>query len=225
MISVILLAAGSGKRMKLDKPKQFMMINNKPLISYALETFQKSKADEIVIVTNEDNVSLCKDIVNKYHFTKVKDVIVGGNERYDSVYNGLSAVNGRDDDIVLIHDSARANISLEVISSVVEEAGRSGAAIPAVPVKDTIKVVKDGVVVDTPLRSTLYQVQTPQGFKYNAIRSAYDKMHLSNDTSITDDSMVMEKYGDLKVKIVEGDYDNIKVTTPEDVSRITELLS
>ncbi len=225
MISVILLAAGNGKRMHIDVPKQFMKINDKPLICYALETFEQSKADEIVIVTNEDNVTLCRDIVTEYHFTKVKDVVVGGNERYDSVYNGLSAVNGGDDDIVLIHDSARANISLEVISSVIDEAANSGAAIPAVPVKDTIKVVSGGVVVDTPLRSTLYQVQTPQGFKFKAIKAAYDNMHLSNDTSITDDSMVMEKYGDLKVKIVEGDYDNIKVTTPEDVSRITELLS
>ena len=224
MISVILLAAGSGKRMKLDKPKQFMMINDKPLIYYALERFQKSDADEIVIVTNEEYISYCKELSHEYNITKVKKVVAGGDERYDSVYSGLNAVNGKADDIGLIRDSARANVKGHLISSVIDEARNKGAAIPALPVKDTIKVVKDGYVSDTPLRSTLYLVQTPQGFRYKDIYQAYNNMYQANDKTITDDSMVMERYGELKVSVVDGDYDNIKVTTPEDTVRITELL-
>ncbi len=225
MVSVILLAAGSGKRMNMNTPKQFMDVNGKPLIYYSLKRFSEAGVDEIVIVTGEEHIDFCKDLVERYGFDKVKSVVPGGDERYDSVYSGLKTVSCEGYDIVLIHDSARANISLNVINEVVNKTIEVGAAIPVVPVKDTIKRIDDEAnVVDTPPRSSLVAVQTPQGFTYADIDLAYVRMREAGDSSITDDSMVMEKYGELKVATVQGDYNNIKVTTPEDAESIVRLL-
>ncbi|MCR4716078.1 MAG: 2-C-methyl-D-erythritol 4-phosphate cytidylyltransferase [Lachnospiraceae bacterium] len=223
MVSAIILAAGKGSRMNSDIPKQFMKVNDKPVIYYCLKSFSKANVDEIVIVTSEEYISYCNELVAEYKIKNVKAVINGGKERYDSVFNGLRSVNGAEDDVILIHDAARANVSFALINSITKEVYKSGAAIPVVPVKDTIKIVEDGKVVNTPLRSSLNIVQTPQGFNYGAIFKAYMKMQTENHDGITDDSMVMEIYGDLPVKTVLGDYSNFKITTPEDIKQFMSL--
>lgn len=216
-IAAIVLAGGSGKRMKSDVPKQYMLLQDKPLIYYALKAFHDSPVDEIVcVVSAGDETYVTENIIKKESFSKVSHIVSGGKERYDSVYQGLLCLE--DCEIVLIHDGARPFISEKVIRANIEEVKKSGACITAVPVKDTIKVIaQDGTVQETPDRRNLWQVQTPQSFEYVKIREAYDRIRTERKDGITDDSMVAEHAG-VRVKVVMGDYDNIKITTPEDMT-------
>ncbi len=218
MVSVILLAAGSGKRMKSAVAKQFIEINDKPLLYYSLKTFDASVADEIIIVTRKEDIDYVKsEIVDKYGFSKVKNIVSGGKERFNSVSRGIKACNKKSN-LIMIHDSARPCVSNSMILDSISAARRYKACTVAMPVKDTIKVVdKDGFGVLTPDRSTLYQIQTPQTFDRGTLVEAYDRLRASGDTDITDDTMIVERYLDIKSKMVEGSYKNIKVTTPEDV--------
>lgn len=216
----IVLAAGSGKRMGSDCPKQYIELEGKPILYYCLKTFEDSFIDEIIIVTRENDIDyVSEEIVSKYDFHKVKKVIPGGKERYDSVYNGLVAIDD-EDSYVYIHDGARAFISNIILEKTRETVKEFGACLVCVPSKDTIKVSdEEGNVADTPRRSTLWCAQTPQVFKRSIILDAFNKMK-SDDNSvkeITDDASVVEMYSDIKVKIVEGEYTNIKITTPEDL--------
>lgn len=225
-ITAIVLAAGSGSRMKSKTKKQFMEIKGKQVIWYSLFEFEKSKVDEIILVTGKEDIDYCKkEIVEKYNLKKIKNVVAGGSERYESVYNGLKEVTGN---IVLIHDGARPLINNEIIERSIEGTIKSDACVVGVPVKDTIKRAnKEGYIIDTPNRSELWITQTPQSFKTDLVKMAYKKMkeelEKGNTTlNITDDAMVVEEFTTNQVRFVQGDYKNIKVTTPEDID-IAEL--
>ena len=225
-ITAIVLAAGSGSRMKSKTKKQFMEIKGKPVIWYSLFEFEKSRVDEIILVTGKEDIDYCKkEIVEKYNLKKIKNVVAGGSERYESVYNGLKEVTGN---IVLIHDGARPLINNEIIERSIEGTIKSDACVVGVPVKDTIKRAnKEGYIIDTPNRSELWITQTPQSFKTDLVKMAYKKMkeELENGNTtlnITDDAMVVEEFTTNQVRFVQGDYKNIKVTTPEDID-IAEL--
>lgn len=225
-ITAIVLAAGSGSRMKSKTKKQFMEIKGKPVIWYSLFEFEKSRVDEIILVTGKEDIDYCKkEIVEKYNLKKIKNVVAGESERYESVYNGLKEVTGN---IVLIHDGARPLINNEIIERSIEGTIKSDACVVGVPVKDTIKRAnKEGYIIDTPNRSELWITQTPQSFKTDLVKMAYKKMkeelEKGNTTlNITDDAMVVEEFTTNQVRFVQGDYKNIKVTTPEDID-IAEL--
>lgn len=225
-ITAIVLAAGSGSRMKSKTKKQFMEIKGKPVIWYSLFEFEKSRVDEIILVTGKEDIDYCKkEIVEKYNLKKIKNVVAGGSERYESVYNGLKEVTGN---IVLIHDGARPLINNEIIERSIEGTIKSDACVVGVPVKDTIKRAnKEGYIIDTPNRSELWITQTPQSFKTDLVKMAYKKMkeelEKGNTTlNITDDAMVVEEFTTNQVRFVQGDYKNIKVATPEDID-IAEL--
>ena len=220
--TAIVLAGGSGSRMGTKVAKQYIEIDGFPIIYYTLEAFENSMIDDIILVCRESDVSYCtEEIVKKYGFTKVSSVVVGGKERFDSVYEGLKAA--KNCDYVFIHDGARPCITDEVIERCFENVVECRACVAAVPVKDTIKISDEaGFVAQTPTRSTLWQIQTPQVFEYSLVKSAFDKMYENNQTDgITDDAMVVERFGDCRVKLVMGSYSNIKVTTPEDLRMIT----
>ena len=223
MVSVILLAAGKGSRMKSDKAKQFLEINGKPLLYYSLRTFDASIVDEIILVTRSGDIDYVREeIVEKYGFHKVKKIIPGGKERFNSVNKGLKVCDKRNK-IIMIHDCARPCVTNRMILDSISGARRYKAVTIAMPVKDTIKVVnEEGFGVETPDRRTLYQIQTPQTFDRKLLEEAYERLRLSGDTDITDDTMIVERYLDVSSKMIEGSYENIKVTTPEDIE-IAEL--
>ena len=219
MVSAIVLAAGKGSRMKSDKAKQFMEINGKPMLYYSLKVFDASVVDEIVLVTRSGDIDYVREeIVEKYGFQKVRRIVSGGKERFNSVNNGIKACDKRNK-IIMIHDAARPCISNRMILDSISAARRYKACTVAMPVKDTIKVVdEDGFAVDTPDRRTLYQIQTPQTFDRKTLEEAYERLRISGDTDITDDTMIVERYLDISSKMIEGSYENIKVTTPEDIA-------
>ena len=223
-ISASVLAAGSGSRMNSKIKKQYMLLKGKPVLWYSLFQFEKSDVDEIILVTSEEDVEFCKkEIVDKYHFSKITEIVSGGKERYNSVYNGLSKVTG---EIVLIHDGARPLINQDIINNCIEETRKSGACVAGVPVKDTIKIIgQDKIVENTPDRNTLWITQTPQAFQSNLVRNAYNKLINGKISNITDDAMVVEQFTDHKVRFVWGSYTNIKITTPEDIDMAELFLS
>lgn len=216
--AAIVLAAGQGKRMGSSIPKQFLAIGGRPVVYYSLKAFEEMEAvAEIVLVTGADCIEYCqKEIVEKYHLSKVKCVIPGGKERYDSVYEGLKMCGGCE--YVFIHDGARPFLDQRILSDCLTNVEQYKAAVTAVLTKDTIKVAtRDGFVESTPDRSTLWNIQTPQVFAYEMIRTAHETIRKGDMTGITDDSMIVESLGLAKVKLVNGSYDNIKITTPEDL--------
>ena len=239
-VIAIVLAGGRGSRMNSSIPKQFMNINDRPVIYYSLKTFQESDViDDIILVTGKNDIEYCKnEIVDKYNFTKVMDIVAGGAERYNSVYNGLKAVKKinerikkfsendvandnieKSEEYVMIHDGARACITDEIIQNCYTDVKNYKACVAAVPVKDTIKVTDDNeFAINTPDRSTLWQVQTPQTFEFKLVYEAYNKMIKDdNRGNITDDAMVVENYSNTKVKMSLSKYSNIKITTPDDI--------
>ncbi len=229
-IGAVVLAAGQGKRMDAGIAKQFMELKGKPLICHALEAFEKSPVDSIILVTGSESIDYCKnEIVRAYGFSKVTNVVPGGKERYDSVYEGLKAFrSGSVPDYVLIHDGARPLISGTVIKRVIEAVKQHPACVAGMPVKDTIKISNaDGFASDTPERRHLWQIQTPQAFRFDLILNAYERMMRLQEEKerITDDAMVVETMTPCLVKLVEGDYRNIKVTTPEDLLIAEAFLS
>lgn len=223
-ITAIVLAAGNGSRMNSRTKKQFMEIKGKPVIWYSLFAFEKSIVNQVILVTGKDDIEYCqRDIVEKYGFQKVDAVIAGGSERYESVYNGLKEVKG---DIVLIHDGARPMINNDIINRCIDGAKKYGACVAGMPVKDTVKIIKgNGVIESTPDRNMVWSTQTPQAFRYNLIKYAYDNMKKEQKNNVTDDAMVVEKFTEHEVRFVEGAYSNIKITTPEDIALAEVLIS
>ncbi len=224
----IILAGGKGNRMKSDIPKQYLPLCGKPVLYYSLATFERSGMDAMILVSGSEDIDYCeKEIIEKYHVDTVEQIVAGGTERYYSVYHGILAAqeiitdNGwqEEDTLVFIHDGARPCIDAETIARCEQDAIKTGACVAAVPVKDTIKVVDEQkYAINTPDRSTLWQIQTPQVFSYPLVRESYDKMIADADRgNITDDAMVVEQYSSHKVKVTMGTYQNIKVTTPEDM--------
>ncbi len=215
--TAIVLAAGSGKRMGQEVPKQYMNLGGVPLMVHCLKTFQESKVTQIVLVVAPGDVEKCRrDIIEKYHIDKCIDIVEGGDERYDSVYAGLQAV---EDGYVLIHDCARAFVTVDIIHRCMSAVALYESCVVGMPSKDTIKITDmHRKVLDTPERSNVWIVQTPQCFEYNLIRSAYDEIIPKADKTITDDAMIVELATDHDVHMIEGSYLNIKITTPEDVA-------
>ena len=222
MISAIVLAGGRGKRMNYHKSKQFIEIKGKPVLVYTLEKFIYNKSiDEVILVLPEDEVDYCKKEVLQKYSLKVDRIVIGGKERQDSVFNALEAME--EANIVLIHDGARPFISEKIIEEGIKYANIYGAAAPGVTPKDTIKIKnEDNISVDTPDRNTLVAVQTPQCFKYDEIYQCHRKIKEEN-AIVTDDTSVVERYGH-KVYLYEGDYTNIKITTPEDLILAERLI-
>lgn len=216
-VTAIILAGGKGKRMESRISKQYLKLNGNPILYYSLNTFENSIADEIILVVANGEEEYCKrEIVEYYNLKKVVKIVKGGKERYHSVYNGLGAVGQTD--IVMIHDGARPFITEDVIEKAARETIASQACVVGVKVKDTIKVSdKNNYIVDTPDRSSLWQVQTPQSFDYSGIVAAYEYILGCNTDNITDDAMVWEAYSEIPVKLIEGTYFNIKITTKEDM--------
>jgi 2-C-methyl-D-erythritol 4-phosphate cytidylyltransferase len=214
--TAIVLSAGRGSRMQTECPKQYLMVNGHPVISYTLRTFEQSPVDEIILVCAKQDISYCTSLVDTYGLQKVTQIVAGGKERYDSVYAGLLAAKGSS--YVLIHDGARPYVTTKLIRQMIEETKRHCACVAAVKVKDTIKVADaQGKVINTPPRDSLWQIQTPQAFTYDLILAAYEKAVAANDQELTDDAMVMERYGNVPVWLVESSYRNTKLTTPEDL--------
>ena len=223
--AVIILSAGVGKRMNSDVPKQYLLLENKPILYYTIRAFEESRIDDIVLVTGKGDEEYCqKEIVEKYGFQKVIRIVNGGKERYHSVYQGLNSFDINHYDYVFIHDGARPFVTNEIIENAFSELKENKACVVGVPVKDTIKVVdENGYVVDTPKRDLLYQVQTPQVFESGLIWEAYRRLInqeeelIQKGIKITDDAMVVETLMHCKVKVIQGAYNNIKITTPDDL--------
>ena len=228
MVNVALIVAGgSGTRMGGDTPKQFHLINEKPLLVYTIEAFNKHpEIDSIVVVTSKEYIQTVKDWLLKYDLKKLFKVVEGGKSRQDSVYNGLKVIDEffDEDDIVLIHDAARPLVSASIISENISACHHYDAVTTAIPTSDTIlKVNEYHTIEDIPNRDELYQCQTPQTFRLGVILSAHEMARNGEIDNVTDDTkLVMAVNKD--VFIVRGDKYNFKVTTPEDMLMLKALL-
>ena len=215
--TAIVLAGGTGKRMHSHIHKQYLELAGNPVLYYALKAFEESDVTDIVLVTGADEETYCqREIIEKYHISKVKAIVPGGAERYHSVYAGLCAADGAD--YVLIHDGARPFVNQDIIRRCMLEVPEYQACVVGMPVKDTIKIAdEEGYAKQTPDRKNVWMIQTPQTFSYALIYEAYEAMLKTEDTAITDDAMVLERIKGKKSKLIEGSYRNIKITTPEDL--------
>lgn len=230
--TAVVLAAGSGRRMHSDTAKQFMMLLGKPLIWYSLQAVEQSEIiDDCLLVTGESDIPFVREnIVKKYGFHKVTDVIAGGDERYVSVGNAMKYIaedrfpmsNG--DGYIFIHDGARPFLTEEILQNTYEAVREYGACVAAVPSKDTVKIADEqGFAVSTPDRRLVWNIQTPQVFETKLITAAYAKLERElpklnrQGVTVTDDASVVELFTDHRVKLALGAYENIKITTPEDI--------
>lgn len=217
-IFALVPAAGMGKRMGAGSNKQYLLLDGMPILAHTLRVFQEAPfIDGIYVVSPQPEIPFCRsEVVERYGISKVRAVVAGGSERQHSVMNGLKAMDeAGDDDLVLIHDGVRPFVPAEVLQNAAAAADEFGGAVVAVPSKDTIKVARDGVIAATPPREELWLAQTPQAFRYGLIREAYAAAAAEGFLG-TDDASLMERQG-LPVRVVMGDYRNIKITTPEDM--------
>lgn len=225
--AAVLLAAGQGRRMNNPIPKQYLLLKEKPVLYYSLKTLEESMLDEIILITNANDIEYCKnEIIDRYQFQKVKKIICGGKERYYSVYNGLNEL--KEVDYVWIHDGARPFLTNQMILDTFQAVQQYRACVIGMPVKDTIKIVNENKIIqETPPRETIWSVQTPQVFEFSLIKKAYDKFikEKKETLQITDDAMLVEQMTNCDVKLVQGDYHNIKITTPEDLTIAETFLS
>jgi len=215
-VKALIAAGGRGERIGGILPKQFVEIKKKPVLAYTVEKFEKCELiDEIILVVPEDYMSFCSyNMVDVGDFKKVKRILSGGKERQDSVYKGLLALP-KDTDIVIIHDGVRPFISTEKIGKSIEMCKKEKAVILALPVNDTVKRVDEDYIVTTLDREKLWIVQTPQTFEYKLILEAYKKA-IEDGFTGTDDSSLVERLG-FKVRVLQGESQNIKITSPEDL--------
>lgn len=217
-ITAVVVAAGKGLRLKSKTSKPLIKIGSQPLIIYSLNTLSNHPSiKSIIVVANRKNLLNIRSKIKEYRIGKIKDVVLGGEARKDSVANGLKAMDNRTD-LVLIHDGARPFIDKRMVSSAIKAAKRYKAAIVGIPVKATIKKVKSQksrvrIVDKTIDRDNVWEIQTPQVFKKDLILKAYKRF---GNADVTDDCQLVEKIG-VKVSVVLGNYKNIKVTTPEDL--------
>lgn len=246
-VAAIIVAAGAGKRMQTDTPKQYLLLDGKPILYHTLKAFEDSSVNTIILVVGENEIDFVKaNIVDHYCIRKVACIVEGGKERYHSVYKGLKAADRSD--YVLIHDGARPFITKDIIEEVIQKVVDSKACVVGVPVKDTIKFVdKKNYIVNTPDRSCLWSIQTPQAFSTELITKAYgilldrlvkaegiknssgyqnnsqadinnyNKEEQAKEINITDDAMVLEYTLNYPIQMISGSYRNIKITTPEDL--------
>jgi 2-C-methyl-D-erythritol 4-phosphate cytidylyltransferase len=217
-IVALIPAAGMGKRMGAGINKQYLLLDGKPIVARTIAVFEAAPfVDDIYVITPAAEIPYCREqVVERYGFTKVRAIVPGGAERQYSVLNGLRAIDAAaDDDVVLIHDGVRPFIPTAVLKHAAEVAAESDGALVAVPAKDTIKIVADGIIQETPPREQLWLAQTPQAFRYAVIRAAHE-IAAAEGFFGTDDAMLVERLGK-EIRIVMGDYRNIKITTPEDL--------
>lgn len=228
--TAVVLAAGSGSRMHSDVPKQYMNLAGKPVLWYSLDTIQRSDViDDCILVTGSEDLDYARrEIVEKYGFSKVDRVIEGGEERYLSVGNALRTVAKRSlaepEGYIFIHDGARPFLTEEMLERLAETVEEVHACVAATPSKDTVKIADDqAFAIQTPDRSTVWNVQTPQVFDAAVILTAYERLEArlgrlkEQGIVVTDDAGVVELFTEYKVKMVQGSYRNIKITTPEDM--------
>lgn len=230
--TAIVLSAGSGRRMNSDVAKQYMMLAGKPVIWYALNAVEQSEViDDCILVAGADDMEFVRnEIVEKYGFSKVDTVIAGGSERYLSVMNALRVIEGGDmklpnrDGYLFIHDGARPFLTEEMLLRLADNVEEYHACVAAMPSKDTVKIADDeGFALQTPDRRAVWSVQTPQVFDTRLVLEAYERLGgrlqriREQGIAITDDAGVVELFTDCRVKMVEGSYQNIKITTPEDM--------
>ena len=217
MNTAIVLAAGKGTRMNAGMNKQFMLINDRPLLAQTLAAFQSCNAiDSIILVAGREELKTCKEqILDVYGFDKVDKLVSGGSERQQSVYNGILELED-DCSIVVIHDGARPILPEGIIEKCIDGAKIYGAVSAGMPAKETIKILnEEGFVQYTPERGKVWVTQTPQAFKRDIIEKAHETANIKG-ISGTDDAFLVECMG-IKVKMLEGSYENIKITTPEDI--------
>ena len=226
--TILIPAAGTGRRMGSSIKKQYFELAGRPILAHTLTLFENHPlVENIYLIVPAADISYCQQqIVDRYGFSKVQRVIAGGSERQDSVRNGLEALarDGFDQSKrpILIHDGARPLFDCKRLSTLIEIVGETGACTIGVPVKDTIKDVENSTITGSPDRSRLWQAQTPQGFQYHLIREAFDRAD-EDGFIATDDASLLERLG-YPVQMLEGDYRNIKVTTPEDILIAVALL-
>ncbi|MFZ4454367.1 2-C-methyl-D-erythritol 4-phosphate cytidylyltransferase [Salibacterium aidingense] len=214
--TVVIPAAGQGKRMKAGHNKQFLMLEDRPLIIHTVSIFENDPwCGKIIVVANDYETGPMADLFQEWHISKVDSIVTGGEERQDSVFEGLKKAEGSESTIVLIHDGARPFVTVEHIHELAEKAAEEGAAVIGLRMKDTVKRVAEGKVTETIERSSIWSVQTPQAFQFPVVFEAYQKAALEKFRG-TDDTSLVERM-DVPVHIVEGGYDNIKLTTPEDM--------
>lgn len=232
--TAIVLSAGQGKRMGASVQKQYIELQGKPIIYYTLSVFQKSDIiDDIILVVGKGQINYVQEeIVQKYHFTKVKTIVEGGHERYASVWQGLKAreydkyYENIQDGYVFIHDGARPFVDEEMLERAYDTVRKYKACVAGVPSKDTIKLIdEEQFAVTTPERKYVWAVQTPQVFEKTLIFEAYARLMEEECVHVTDDAMVVEQMMHLPVKLFEGSYENIKITTPEDLDIARIFLS
>ena len=224
--TAVVLAAGRGTRMGTQTAKQYLELQGKPILVYALEVFEQSAVvDDILLMTDKDHVEYCKkEICEKYGIKKVSAVAPGGKERYESVWKALCILKEREQTgYVMIHDGARPFITEEVLKRIYGQVQDKKACVVGMPVKDTIKIATEDTYASvTPDRRLVWMIQTPQAFSYPEILQAYEKIIADGDDSVTDDAMALEHAAHMPVKLIEGSYHNIKITTPEDM-KIAEM--
>lgn len=225
---MILLAAGSGSRMKSGTAKQFMLLKDKPLIWYSLDTVEKSQLiDECILVTAEKDIAyMRREIVERYGFHKVSAIVPGGSERWESVANAVQTLenDGAEEDYVFIHDGARPFLTQQILENIYLEVKEHRACVAAVPSKDTVRLSdENGFAKCTPDRRGVWIIQTPQAFETGLLVKAYRMLRERADRlgkesiAVTDDAGVVELFTEQRIRLVEGSYDNIKVTTPGDM--------
>lgn len=223
--TAIILASGKSTRMNNNTNKLFLKLNDVEIITYTISTFQNNEnINNIIVVTSHDNINDINSLKEVYNWSKISNVVEGGQERQHSVYNGLKSINPPSDcdNIVVIHDGARPFISSQVISNSIQEAVVSGGCIVAVPIKDTIKICdENNNIISTPNRKDIWLAQTPQTFKYDIILKAHEESQ-KNDFLGTDDASLLEHLN-IPVKTILGDYNNIKITTQEDLIIAKEI--
>jgi 2-C-methyl-D-erythritol 4-phosphate cytidylyltransferase len=223
-IVALIAAAGKSKRMNTKISKPYIPVFRKPILAYTIDKFERCKLiNKIYLIINKEEKDLCyNNIILKYSFLKVQELISGGDSRQDSVYNGLKALDSNTD-IVVIHDGARPLVKETLIQDSIKAAQKYGSAIAAIPVKDTVKKCRRDFFINRTLkREEIWRAQTPQTFKYDIIISAYYQAYEENFRA-TDDSAVVEKYGH-KVKIIIGSEENIKITTPFDIIMVENFI-
>lgn len=214
-ISAVITAAGNGLRMKSDKAKPYIELKGRKILEICLDTVVSlEEIDQIIVVIRKDDEDYLKDIIKKYK--KKISYVFGKETRELSTYEGLKAVD-KNSKLVLTHDGVRPFASKKLFKNIMDELREYKAVISAVKSKDTVKIVGDDLLVkNTPLRKEVYNVQTPQAFDKEMILSYYEK-YIKSDLTITDDSQLFEIFSKEKIKVVEGEYSNIKITTPEDL--------
>jgi 2-C-methyl-D-erythritol 4-phosphate cytidylyltransferase len=223
-VTALIPAAGMGRRMGKAMAKQFLLLGDMPMLAHTLLAFQRaSEIDEVIPILSQEDMETClRDVIERYHITKVKTLVVGGKERQDSVSHGLQKLE-KDASIVLVHDGVRPFVTPGMIKETVDLARKGECVTVGVPIKDTIKEVDaKGIVRHTLERSKLWAIQTPQAFPLKVLMRAYEESH-KHKIYGTDDATLVERAGGT-VRVIMGSYENIKITTPEDLILAEEIL-